>query len=909
VKLTLHFRPEMNSRGAVEGDQMGLQTYRTKRRFDVTPEPRGKRSRAIGNAFVIQKHAATRLHYDLRLELDGVMKSWAVTRGPSLVPGEKRLAVQVEDHPVEYNKFEGTIPKGQYGGGTVMIWDRGTWEPLGDPHKGLAKGHLDFRLNGQKLHGEWHLVRMHRRPGEKRDNWLLIKAQDEAARSERDPDILEEESLSAATGRSMAQIASGNGAVWHSNKSVKENAARLAKTPKTAAKAQAPMKKVSTAKKTSSMRSAQRGRKAKRPAKASKRKSAKESEPVPGARAAPMPDFIPPCLALLSDVAPEGAEWVNEIKFDGYRIQAHIDHGKVKLLTRKALDWTQKFASIAEALKDFPADQAILDGEIVSESDDGISSFSQLQQDLKEGRGDRLAYYVFDLLYLDGYDLMPAALVDRKQALSRLLVRMPKGPVKLSEHFKEPGGLLLKHACRMSLEGIIAKRSNAPYRPGRGGDWLKVKCSDRQEFVVAGYAPSTVDPRAIGALILGYYDKGRLHYAGRTGTGFSHKMARDLWKQLQPLLTAKPPFNPPPKEETKARNARWVEPRMVVEVDFHGWTHGDRVRQASFQGVREDKSPTEVVREVKAMPPSGSSTRVAAAAHRAPTKVKEPQYKLTHPDRVYWEDAGVTKQGLADYYTEVWNWMKPHVVRRVLALVRCPEGATAACFFQKHASAGVDQRHLHLVTEPDNDKAISVDDLDGIIALVQAGVLEIHTRGTTIDHLEEADRLVFDLDPGPGIGWKDIVAAARDVRERLADLALESFLKTSGGKGLHVVLPIRYTPWEKAKAFCRSIAEQMAADSPNRYTATVKKNARGGRIFIDYLRNSREATAVAPYSTRARPGAPVSVPISWEELKTLRAANQYTVLNLNKRLARLRKDPWAEIGKLKQPLPALKGKR
>jgi bifunctional non-homologous end joining protein LigD len=885
---------------------MGLQTYRTKRRFNVTPEPRGKHSRAKGHAFVIQKHAATRLHYDLRLELDGVMKSWAVTRGPSLVPGEKRLAVQVEDHPIEYNKFEGTIPKGQYGGGTVMIWDYGTWEPIGDPHKGLAKGHLDFRLEGKKLHGEWHLVRMHRRPGETRDNWLLIKAEDEAARSKRDPDILEEEPLSAATGRNMEQIAGGNGAVWHSNKSVKENAARLGKTRKSVAKA--PKKEAST-KAVSAVRTVKRERKTKRPAKASNRKSKKESEPVAGARPAPMPDFIPPCLALLSDSAPEGAEWVHEIKFDGYRIQAHIDHGEVKLLTRKALDWTQKFATIAEALGDFPAGQAILDGEIVSESGDGISSFSQLQQDLKEGRSNRLTYYAFDLLYLDGNDLMPAPLIERKQALARLLARMPRnGRIKLSEHFAESGGLLLKHACRMSLEGIISKRSTAPYRPGRGGDWIKTKCSDRQEFVVAGYAPSTVDPRAIGALLLGYYEKGRLRYAGRTGTGFSHKIARDLWKQLQPLVTAKSPFDPPPKEETKARNARWVEPRMVVEVDFHGWTHGDRVRQASFQGVREDKSPKEVIREVKAMAPSGSRKRVAAAAQHSSTKVKEPQYKLTHPDRVYWEDAGVTKQGLADYYTEVWKWMKPHVVRRVLALVRCPEGATAACFFQKHASAGVDQQHLHLVTEPDNDKAISVDDLEGIIALVQAGVLEIHTRGTTIDHLEEADRLVFDLDPGPGIGWKDIVAAARDVRARLADLGLESFLKTSGGKGLHVVLPIRYTPWEKAKAFCRGIAEQMAADSPDRYTAAVKKSARGGRIFIDYLRNSREATAVAPYSTRARPGAPVSVPVSWEELKTLRAANQYTVLNLNKRLARLSKDPWAEIGKLKQPLPALKGK-
>jgi bifunctional non-homologous end joining protein LigD len=882
-----------------------LQTYRTKRHFDVTPEPRGKAGRRAGNAFVIQKHAATRLHYDLRLELDGVMKSWAVTRGPSLVPGEKRLAVQVEDHPIEYNKFEGTIPKGQYGGGTVMIWDQGTWEPEGDPRKGLQKGHLDFRLHGKKLNGSWHLVRMHKRPGDKHENWLLIKAKDEAARGPREADILEEKALSAATGRSMEKIAAADGAVWHSTKSVKENTKQLAK--RGAVKSSEKTAK----KKTALPHPNTRARKTKSPAKAaSKRKSAKDdADPVPASRAAPLPDFIPPCLALLSETAPSGPDWIHEIKFDGYRVQARIDRGKVKLLTRKALDWTEKFEPVAKALAALPTEQAIIDGEIVAEDDQGVSSFSRLQQTLKEGGDGQLVYYAFDLLYLDGRDLRPAPLAARKEKLRGLISKLPKNsPVRLSEHFDESGSVLLKHACRMHLEGIISKRKNAPYHTGRGGDWIKTKCSDRQEFVVAGYAPSTVDARAIGALILGYYDKDGLQYAGRTGTGFSHQMARDLWKRLQPLHIAKPPFAKFPKEETKARNARWVEPRMVVEVDFHGWTHGDRVRQASFQGVREDKAPREVVREFKATVPKNTA-RIAAAARSSPKKTQEPAYKLTHPDRVYWEDAGVTKQDLADYYTAVWKWMAPHVTGRVLALLRCPEGATAECFFQKHASAGVDKKRLHLVPEPDGDQSISVDDLDGLIALVQAGVLEIHTRGTTIDHLEEADRLVFDLDPGPGIGWKDIVAAARDVRERLAALKLKSFLKTSGGKGLHVVLPIRYTPWDEAKDFCRRIAEQMSADHPDRYTATVKIAARGNRIFIDYLRNSREATAVAPYSTRARPGAPVSVPIAWEELGTLKAANRYTVLNLAQRLSRLRKDPWKDIARLKQPLPKARGTR
>ncbi len=881
---------------------MALQTYWTKRRFGITPEPRGKTGKRGGNAFVIQKHAATRLHYDLRLELDGVMKSWAVTRGPSLVPGEKRLAVHVEDHPIEYNKFEGTIPQGQYGGGTVMIWDRGTWKPEGDPHRGYKKGHLNFRLEGTKLHGSWHLVRMHKRPGEKRENWLLIKSDDEFARSAKDPDILEEEKLSAATGRSLDEIANAEGAVWHSNRSVKENAAGL-KRARSAKQAQEIAKRTTKAKPKAATR-AHNGKslgKAKAGKRKAKTKKAKV-DPLPGARLTPLPDFVPPSLALLGAAAPDGADWLHEIKFDGYRMQARIGNGDVRLLTRKALDWTEKFTPIAEALERLPVEQAILDGEIVSENHNGVATFSQLQQDLKEGHSENFVYYVFDLLYRDGYDLTAVPLQARKQALADLLTGPDLHQIRLSEHFTESGTTLLKHACKIGLEGIISKRRNAPYRPGRGGDWVKAKCSDRQEFVVAGYAPSTVDPRAIGALILAYNRDGKLHYAGRVGTGYTHKIARELWTKLQPLRRDKPPFATAPTEETRARNAKWVEPKLVAEVDLRGWTHGERVRQASFQGLREDKSAEEVVREFKAMVTSNGPRRTAAAKAAA----KKPQTSgvtLSNPDRVYWEDAGVTKQDLADFYTRIWKWMAPHVTGRVLALVRCPEGAAGECFFQKHASAGVDQKRLHLVTEPDGDKAISVDDLEGVVALVQAGVLEIHARGSSIDHLEHADRLVFDLDPGPGIGWKDIVAAAREVRERLEELKLKAFLKTTGGKGLHVVLPIRPTPWDEAKDFCRRVAEQMSADTPGRFTATIKKSARGNRIFVDYLRNSREATAVAPYSTRARPGAPVSVPIAWEELKTLKSASQYTVLNLPQRLSRLRADPWKGIGKLKQALP------
>jgi bifunctional non-homologous end joining protein LigD len=855
----------------------GLKTYQAKRKFGVTAEPKGKVARRQGHAFVIQKHAARALHYDLRLELDGVMKSWAVTRGPSLVSGEKRLAVQVEDHPIDYNKFEGTIPKGEYGGGTVMIWDRGSWQPQEDPHKGLGKGHLSFTLDGEKLHGLWHLVRMHRRRGEKRDNWLLIKAHDAAAREPGAKDILEQKSRSVVSGRSMDEIAKG--------------------APKKTAKLKTANKKKSPSAKTS-------GKRARAAAAAILRRTKKfmRTQDKAASRRAALPAFVAPCLATLADKAPQSDNWIHEIKFDGYRLQARLDNGKVKLLTRRGLDWTAKFPAIAEAVATLPAKAALIDGELVVEGDDGVSSFSLLQQDLKDGRHDRMVLYAFDLLHLDSNDLKPQPLHARKQALARLLAKARKGgPLRVSESLTEPGPTLLKHACRMGLEGIVSKLADAAYHSGRGRDWIKTKCSDRQELVVAGFAPSSADAHAVGALVLGYYESGKLRYAGRTGTGFSHASARELYRKLKALKRATSALQPVPKEERGARAPIWVSPELVAEVDFHGWTHGDRVRQASFQGLREDKPARQVVREVKAM----------AAKAQAPVKRSPPARNakaivggvtLSHPDRVYWQDAGVSKRDLAEFYAQIWKWMRPHVVGRPIALLRCPEGAAGQCFFQKHAAAGIATEHLHLIPEK-GDKIISIDDLAGLISLVQAGVLEIHTRGTTADDRERADRLVFDLDPGPGTGWKDVVAAAREVRERLTRLKLKSFVKTSGGKGLHVVLPIKPTPWDKAKDFCHAVAASMAADDPDRYVANATKSKRNKRIFIDYLRNSREATAVAPYSTRARPGAPVSVPVEWSELGGLKSAGQYTVLNLPARLGRLRKDPWAAIGRLRQPLP------
>lgn len=860
----------------------GLKAYHAKRHFGLTAEPKGKVARKRGNIFVIQKHAARRLHYDLRLELDGVMKSWAVTRGPSLVPGDKRLAVEVEDHPIDYNKFEGTIPQGEYGGGTVMIWDRGHWQPENDPHKGLAKGHLAFTLDGKKLRGGWHLVRMHRRPDEKRNNWLLIKQHDEAERSARDKDILEEQPLSVATGRTMDEIASRSKKVWRSNRTNTDD------PPKVSKRKNGP----------------------RRPARAAVitplRRTGNLDDAAPaGARRAALPVFVAPCLATLADRPPDSENWIHEIKFDGYRIQARLDHGKVKLLTRKGLDWVKKFPTVATTIAKLRAATALIDGELVVEGSDGVSSFSLLQQDLKAGRDDRMVFYAFDLLHLDGAEFKELPLTSRKNALAKLLERLPaRAPIRLSESLTEPGTALLKHACKMGLEGIVSKVVDAPYHSGRGRDWIKVKCLDRQELVVAGLVPSTADAHAVGALVLGFYENRKLQYAGRTGTGFTREVARSLYRKLKAIETSQSPFETVPPEERGVRKPIWVEPEVVVEVDFHGWTHSDRMRQASFQGVREDKAAKDIVRE-KAI---AMTSRTNAVKRGAPVKKADviiAGVHLTHPDRVYWEDAGVTKHDLAEYYTQVWKWMRPHVAGRPIALLRCPEGVSGQCFFQKHAHAGIPIEHLHLVPEK-GDKIISIDDLDGLIALVQGGVLEIHTRGTTVDDRERADRLVFDLDPGPGTGWKDVVAAARDVRERLANIKLETFVKTSGGKGLHVVLPIKPTPWDDAKLFAKAVAEAMEADAPERYVSAAKKTKRNKRIFIDYLRNSREATAVAPYSTRARTGAPVSVPVDWSELASLKSAGQYTVPNVMQRLSRLRKDPWGAIARVKQPLPVLK---
>ena len=809
---------------------MALETYRAKRDFSRTGEPAGTDRRGHGDAFVVQKHAARSLHYDLRLEIGDALASWAVTKGPSLVPGEKRLAVHVEDHPLDYADFEGQIAKGEYGGGEVIVWDRGRWQPEGDPVRGLKKGHLDFTLEGAKLKGRWHLVRMGAKPGEKRENWLLIKGSDDAARTEADPDILEEAPASVISGRTVEDIAAGKPA------------------PKKIAK----------------------------PARKPKGKD-------------PFPGFIPPALATLKPKPPQGAGWVHEIKFDGYRLQAQVRGAKAKLLTRSGQDWTDRFGTdIPKALAALPAKTAILDGELVVEGAGGASDFSALQAELSANRTDRFRYYLFDALYLDGEDLRKQPLIDRKARLAALIEGAPD-PLRLSEHFDEDGEVMLRHACRLSLEGLVSKQRDAAYATGRTKSWIKSKCSDRQEFVIAGYVSSTVSKDLVGSLVLGYHRDGKLVHAGRVGTGFSQAVARDLAARLAPLARKTPPFAGKLTADA-ARGVTWVKPELAAEVEFRAWTADGILRHASFRGLREDKPAREITREA---PPE--------AAKPAP----KPTVKLTHPDRVYWPDAGVSKQGLADYYAQVWPRMAPHLVNRPVALLRCPGGIEGQCFFQKHAWKGLSREILTFhdpLDDADAEPLVAVDGLPGLIGLVQGGALEIHTWQSTLDDLEHPDQAVFDLDPGEGVGWPAMIAAAEQVRDRLDKLGFAAFVKTSGGKGLHVVTPLKPAAgWDAVRAFAADLAKAMAADDPDRYVATITKSKRTGRILIDYLRNGRNNTAIAPYATRARPGAAVSMPLAWEDLGPEIGPAHFTVANAPARVANT-PDPWSDFRAAARPL-------
>ena len=832
-----------------------LDAYAGKRDFARTPEPtpeatRKSRSRAVrtaasGRAFVVQRHAARRLHYDLRLELDGTLKSWAVTRGPTLVVGEKRLAVRTEDHPLEYLAFEGNIPKGEYGGGTMIVWDRGTWQPEGDPQFGLNKGHLAFTLAGDRLKGKWHLVRIRPKAGERTDPWLLIKSDDEFARRPGEAEITAEETTSRLTGRTSEEVAAAGALrVDHAARTT-ERKARKAALPDI-------------------------GR-------------------IANARKRLLPTFVEPSLASACERPPSGPKWVHEIKYDGYRAQARLDGGTVKLLTRKNLDWTNRFAAIATALNELRLGSALLDGEIVVE-DNGIPTFNSLQADLSTGRQDRMRYYVFDLLYCDGYDLSRATLLDRKAALEQVLAGAPAGsPIRFSEHLETDGRTMFEHAGRLGLEGIVSKRKDLPYQSGRHDGWLKSKCVKRQEFVILGYIPSSVAAGMVGALMLGYFAAGKLTYAGRVGTGWSTREAASLKQELEAIAAAKPALAKPiPAGADKG--ARWAQPWLVCDVQFRGWSTDGLLLHSSFKGVREDKAANEVVLEEQPKPsvPPSAATGVADIAG----------VRLTHPDRLLWAE-GVSKQALAEFYGEIAARILPHIAGRVLSAVRAPSGSEAKSFYARHPWAGL--AHVRAVDVGEKEPMLAIDDIAGLIGLVQGGTVEIHPWGSRVDDIERPDRLIFDLDPGEDVPWSAVIDAARDMRADLQGIGLESFVKTSGGKGLHVVVPIEpHADWDTAKTFTQGVAERMSRAHPDRYVATMSKRPRRGRVFIDWFRNGRGATAVAAYSTRARPHAPVSTPLAWDELSESLRGDHFTIDNLRERLDFLRSDPWDGFFEVRQ---------
>ena len=862
---------------------MGLQQYRRKRNFDETPEPRGTlQSAAAQPQFVVQKHAASRLHYDFRLELDGTLKSWAVPKGPSLDPTQKRLAVHVEDHPLDYGGFEGIIPPQQYGAGTVLLWDRGSWSPVGDPMTGYRRGRLKFHLVGQKLRGLWNLVRMGaRRQGAGKDNWLLIKEKDGEARSGNNSHVTERLPESVTSGRTIEQIASKSNRIWQSN---------------------SPSNK---------------------PGRSTPRPQARRAQHVSGARRVPQMERIAPQLATLADEAPIGDDWVHELKYDGYRILCRVKNKSVKLVTRNGNDWTSKLHRIAEAAAALPVNSVWLDGEVVALKPDGSISFQALQNAFETESETNLVYYVFDLLYLNGYDFRQAGLLDRKRELEKIVPKSTSGLIRYSDHISGRGEIVFSEACHRGMEGIVSKRAQAVYLAGRNRSWTKVKCGHRQEFVVGGFTDPSGSRVGFGALLLGVYDaQGNFQFAGRTGTGFTERSLKELRTRLMALEQPQSAFMNPPTG-IDARGVHWVKPRLVAEVSFAEWTNEGLLRQAAFQGLREDKSPTSVTKELPNVTysrhTSSEETQKIAADRglrkpRRSSKKNEPGadgpaivagVALSHPDRVLFPDQGITKLELARYYERIATWLLPHLEDRPLTLVRCPQGYNKDCFYQKHANGTIPDTIGRINISEGHGKAwyMIADSLPAVIGLVQMGVLELHTWGAKRNGLDRPDRIIMDLDPDPSIPWKSVIEAAHLVRTLLNELNLQCFVKTTGGKGLHVVLPLRCVhTWDEVKAFSKGLADHLVRLIPDRFIANMSKQKRRGKIYVDYLRNGKGATAVAAYSTRARTGAPVSVPLAWEDLSVDLRSDHFTVTTVKEWIHGLARDPWREYFTVKQTL-------
>jgi bifunctional non-homologous end joining protein LigD len=801
-----------------------LSTYREKRDFTRTREPRGGASRAAaGRSFVVQKHAARRLHYDFRLELDGVLLSWAVPKGPSADPSVKRLAVQTEDHPVEYGTFEGTIPKGEYGGGTVLLWDRGTWEADGDAREQYRKGRLSFTLRGERMKGKWHLVRTRAgKTGER--SWLLFKSKDDQADEDSEDALVQRHRRSVQSGRTLNEIGDH----------------------------------------------------------APPRRAARRSG---GTRA---PKQVELELATLVEEAPSGAEYLHEVKFDGYRALARVAGSEVTLTTRNGKELGPRAPGIVQALADSEIADALIDGEVVALRDDGVSDFQKLQNTLGTETND-LFYYVFDLLYADGQDLRERPLEERKEQLRELLSSgglEVKGQVRYSEHVVDRGPEFFEQACKRGLEGILSKRRDAPYRGGRSRAWLKIKCKNRQEFAIAGYTAPGGSRSHFGAILVGVWEGDSLRYAGKVGTGFSERSLEELSRKLAPLARESAAFSDPPRG-AEARGVTWVEPKLVAEVEFSEFTSDGRLRHPRFKGLREDKPAREAKRERPAPSPARANGNAV---------------ELSNADKVLYPEQGITKQELADHYLAVAVRMLPHVSGRPLMLLRCPEGRKKTCFFYKHPGEGLPRAIGRVRVEEKDGPAeyIRIDDVEGLVGLVQLGALEIHTWGSHADNYDKSDLLVLDLDPDPDVEWPRVVAAAELLHGLFDQLELESFVKTTGGKGLHVCVPLEArNTREEVKAFARSVADALVHFAPEDYVATMSKAKRRGKIFVDYLRNSPGATFIAPYSTRARPGAPVATPIAWKELPHVDPA-AFTLRTFSERLSV--KDPWRDLPGVRQRL-------
>lgn len=846
-----------------------LAAYRAKRDFKTTTEPSGQRKvrPAEYPRFVIQKHDATRLHFDFRLEIDGVLKSWAVTRGPSLDPHDKRLAVEVEDHPIEYGDFEGTIPKGQYGGGTVMVWDRGFWTPEGTspPTEALANGELKFLLAGEKLKGSWVLVRMKRdRDGGKRNNWLLIKHRDEFSRAgESNPGS---EDRSAASGRDMAQIAAGKGrgprpfmlsasnaanprAIWHSR-------------PKGTSPPEASATGATT---TGSL--------------ARRKRAGKQTA---------MPAFIAPQLCRAVSRPPDGGDWVHEVKLDGYRTQLRVENRETSLRTRKGLDWTDKFPEIAAAARSLP--NVIVDGEVVALNAGGASNFTALRVALSEAQTKDLVFFAFDLLHMNGEDLRSIPLVDRKARLRQLLrSRSGSSPlIRFVEHVSGNGNDVLESSRRLGLEGIISKHLDSPYRSGRSGAWTKAKCRSGHEVVIGGWSGSRDQLRS---LIAGVYRSGRLVHVGRVGTGFDAATSKDLLKALNPLATHVSPFSGKDAPRREA-GVTWIKPELVAEIEFAGWTGAGMVREAAFKGLREDKAAKDVRAERPASPdaidPPDLLGSAATRSAMPPTKTGVNVVKgvsISNPGKELWpaqgDSAPITKLDLANYLEAVGPWMIEHLKGRPCSIIRAPDGIAKQQFFQRHAMPGMKLVELTRI-EGDPKSYLQIDTIEGLVSMGQMAAIEFHPWNGQPYEPDIPGRLVFDLDPAPDVAFDAVIEAAKDLRSRLEHIGLVAFCKTTGGKGLHVVTPLRAGDrngigWKEAKAFAQAICSRMVADSPPRYLIKMTKKLRTGRIFLDYLRNDLKSTAAAPLSPRARPGAPVSMPIGWSQVRKGLDPRRFTV--------------------------------